>query len=566
LPRAATVSPTASLRALERLKGDFGGEAAPRKLALLLALERARLARAAEVLRLHEVLCFLRAYPDDAALLECVDRMLEAFERRADLRRHRHGLADSGIAGTEIRFRFFSPTAQWLARRWPAQLRIEWKAFDRQDRLGELLPILAHASEQPGLDECEFEIRRWVDLLRGPRETDAAFLIRRMGALGMDEFARETLYDQLDPPLRLLPGPGTPARTRAKVAVARVAFQRGPLARERPVIAEAVRRPPLAVRAVSPREGARLIDLARAAMATRERDLDVFSWGDPRDVRIVECGEGLQFAMIGAIPERRLMLEAVYGFLTLKNGVPLGYVLTGTLFGSCEVAYNVFETYRGAEAGPIYGRVLSMCRHLFGAESFMVPPYQLGHGNAEAIDSGAWWFYQKLGFRARDAAVRRLMREELARMRRDPRHRSDAATLRKLAARHVYFHLGRRRDDVLGLLPLARVGLHVTAHLAREFGSDRERGEHECAREAGAALGVRSTARWPAGERLAWRRWAPLVCVLPGAARWSAADRRALIAVIRAKGGRRESDFVRRFDGHRSLRRVIVALAVRETP
>ncbi len=40
-------------------------------------------------------------------------------------------------------------------------------------------------------------------------------------------------------------------------------------------------------------------------------------------------------------------------------------------------------------------------------------------------------------------------------MKRDPRHRSDTATLRKLAARHVYFHLGRRRDDVLGLLPLA---------------------------------------------------------------------------------------------------------------
>ena len=31
-----------------------------------------------------------------------------------------------------------------------------------------------------------------------------------------------------------------------------------------------------------------------------------------------------------------------------------------TLFNSAEVAYNVFETYRGAEAGYVYGRVLSM--------------------------------------------------------------------------------------------------------------------------------------------------------------------------------------------------------------
>lgn len=562
--RGASAPPAATLAALERLKAEFGGGAATRKLAVLRALERARLASARAVLGLHEALCFLRAYPDDAAVLAQVERMLARFDRRADLRRHARALEGSGIAGTEIRFRFFAPTAQWLARRFGDRLRIDWKEFEHAGRLGELLPLLAHYSEQPGLDEYEFEVREWVRRLKGPDETDAAFLIRRFAALGMDDFTREILYDQLDPPMRLLPGAGGPSRTHAKTPVRRIAYQRAPLARERPVIAEAVRRPPLSVRAVAPREGARLIDMARAAMVTRSRDLDVFSYGDPRDVRIVDCGEGLAFAMIGAIPERRLLLESVYGFLTLKNGVPIGYVLTGALFGSCEVAYNVFETYRGAEAGPVYGRVLAMCRHLFGADTFMVPPYQIGRHNAEAIESGAWWFYQKLGFRARDRAVLALMREELKRMRRVPGHRSDAAALRRLAEAHVYFQAGRRRDDVLGLLPLPRVGLCVTQTLARRFGSDRERGERECAREAGALLGVRSVRGWSAGERLAWKRWAPLVCALPGVPRWSIVARRALLAVIRAKGGRRESEFVLRFDAHPGLRRAIVALAARE--
>ena len=49
--------------------------------------------------------------------------------------------------------------------------------------------------------------------------------------------------------------------------------------------------------------------------------------------------------------------------------------------------------------------------------------------------------------------------------------------------------------------------------------------------------------------------------MLPGLARWKAAARRALVDVIRAKGGRRESDFVRRFDAHGSLRRALVKLA-----
>ena len=59
---------------------------------------------------------------------------------------------------------------------------------------------------------------------------------------------------------------------------------------------------------------------------------------------------------------------------------------------------------------------------------------------------------------------------------------------------------------------------------------------------------------------MAWRRWAPLVLILPGIERWNASDRRELVKVIRAKGGRRESDFVTRFDRHTKLRRAIVHL------
>ncbi len=38
---------------------------------------------------------------------------------------------------------------------------------------------------------------------------------------------------------------------------------------------------------------------------------------------------------------------------------------------------------------------------LFNVDTFTVYPYQLGYGNDEGLKSGAWWFYQKLGFRAR---------------------------------------------------------------------------------------------------------------------------------------------------------------------
>ncbi len=559
-------SATALLTRLERLRTEYGGDAARRKLELLAALERADLPNARAVARLHEVLCLWRAYPDDADVLARVERMLDAFARRRDLSRHRKELEDSGIAGTRIYFPFFPETAVWLARRWPQSLHVDWPNFGKEELLDRCLQFLGLWSETPGLDEEPLTCRGWTERMKGADETDAAFLMRRFAELPLDEFVRQTLIEELDLPLRLDPGETTPSRTRAHIALPRhrVHYQARPMTRGRPDLFAAVATPPRSVRAVPVAEGRRLIDLARSAMVTRSRDLDVFRFGDPADVRLIDCGDGLTFVAVGVRPERRLLLEAVYGFLTLKNGVPIGYVLNSALFGSAEIAYNVFETFRGAEAGVVYGHVVSAVRHLFAADTFAIYPYQLGDGNKEALDSGAWWFYQKIGFRPRDPDALRLMRRELKRMKADPRHRSSIATLKELARHNVYFHLQKQRDDIIGELRTSVIGLQVTDYLADRFGSDRARGERVCAREAAQRFGVRSFARWSPGERLAWRRWSPLLQLLRGVERWTDAERRAAVQVVRAKGGRREADFARRFDRHARLRREILRLTREE--
>ena len=139
-------------------------------------------------------------------------------------------------------------------------------------------------------------------------------------------------------------------------------------------------------------------------------------------------------------------------------------------------------------------------------------------------------------------------------MRRRPSHRSSPAVLRRLAHANLFWHAGRDRDDVIGLLPLPAAGLAVARLVAERFGGQRLLG----------TLGVRSLRGWSEGERLALRRWGPLVHVLPGLERWSAAEWRALVEVVRAKGGRRESEYVWRFDRHRRLREALRALALRE--
>lgn len=560
--KRATRSAGAALARLESLRLEFGSAPHTReKLSLLSALERATLTTADQVSRLHEVLVFIRAYPDDSRILARSQRLLQAFAKRRDLRRHRAALVDSGIAGTDTHFRFFAETARWLAARHPKELTYDWGEWEDPARLEELLPMLALHGETPGLDEYDLGIQGWLDRMRGG-VGDAAWVTARLAHRVNDPAIFERLHDGIDAPMRLAAGPNSPSRTRSRWPGARIHFQRTPLRRGRPDLAAELARPPVSVTRLSERDGQDFIDMSHEAMVTRSRDLDAFAYGDARDVRLVDCGEGLAFACIGVRPERRLLMESVYGMVTLKNGVPIGYVLTSALFGSAEIAYNVFDTYRGAEAGSIYGRVLSMTRHLFGVDSFTVYPYQLGGaGNQEGLASGAWWFYRKLGFAPRDRAARALVRREEARMARDPEHRSSRRTLEQLGEHNVYWHRDQRRDDVIGLLPLANIGLAVTDFLSQRFAATADRGVATCVREARERIGGGPTSAWSVEERQAFERWTPLILLLPGLERWSSPERSALVRVIRAKGARRESDFVRAFDAHAGLRKAIIQLA-----
>jgi hypothetical protein len=550
------------LRRLESVQAAYAPPATRAKLVLLQRLERRRFRSPRALLRFHESVCFLRAYPDSRAVRSTVDRILTGFDARRDLLRFREDLADSGVAGTPIHYPFFWPTADWLAARWPKRLRLDWEAFETAEGLTDRLPYLLPYSESPALDMLTLSPREWVAKLKHPRESDAVFLVQRFRGLAVDPFLRRKLFDDLDPPFRLEPGPDTPSRTRARYPGAPVVFQKRPLDTARPSLREAIREEPRAVRAVPPAEGQRLIDLAREAMITRARDLDVFMHGDAADVRLVDFGDGLQFAAIGASPEKRLLLEAVYGFLTLKNGIPIGYVLASAFMGSSEIAYNVFETYRGGESGAVFGRVLAMVRHLFGSDSFTLDPYQLGLGNMEGLRSGAWWFYYKMGFWPHDAGVRRLVGQETAKMKRNPGHRSSLHVLERLAAKPLFYHAARERHDVLGRLDLGAIGLAISRGLARRAGGDREAGLAAASDAARRALGVRSLARFTPGERIAWDRWAPLVVLLPGLARWTTEQKRDLVRVVRAKGGRRESAFVHCFDAHRRLRTAVYRLSL----
>ena len=95
-----------------------------------------------------------------------------------------------------------------------------------------------------------------------------------------------------------------------------------------------------------------------------------------------------------------------------KNGVPIGYVEVMWTGGVMEVGFNLYYTFRQGETAWLYARLLKLFHQQFKVEAFSIDPYQLGHENDEAIDSGAFWFYAKLGFHSTSRKIRKLAEHE----------------------------------------------------------------------------------------------------------------------------------------------------------
>jgi hypothetical protein len=110
-----------------------------------------------------------------------------------------------------------------------------------------------------------------------------------------------------------------------------------------------------------------------------------------------------------------------------------------SFFERAEVGFNLYYTFREGESAWLYARLLHVLRQELGVNVFSVDPYQLGHENAEAIDSGAFWFYRKLGFRPVDPAIAALAAREEKRIARTPGYRSTRRTLELLANGYLLY-------------------------------------------------------------------------------------------------------------------------------
>jgi hypothetical protein len=548
------------LNELERLRYCFASGDAARVAKALARAGAARYDDAPSLIRFHEVLLVLRAFPPNASVLRRAQRYLSTFWQRVErLRKAGADMDDfdplevSGIAGTTMQDALGFDLARWLVKRLPGKVEIAWDDFDDERAMGAVWPRLMPLLEEDTLAEASIPWRKWLESAQGNSSKSPAWLIDRFAELPLSEAEKGRLYDSLHMPIRWRLENSRISRTRNSRPVARVFYHDGPLI-PRPDVslaAELARQPP-ALRRLSRSEGESIMDLIREVMLVRYRELYGTTLGDPRSVVHAEVGRGVSIYLWNLPAERRLPLRAYVAGLTLKNGVPINYIEAIGLFEWIEVGFNTFYTFRGGEVAWTFAQVLRCLCHFTGATCISMYPYQLGHNNEEAIESGAFWFYRKLGFRPGRPDLRRLVEREETRIARDPKYRTPARTLRRLAEGHAFYELPGQEVAAWDGFSTRNIGHRVNRRMATGFGGNMARFQNASATSLAKIL----TTRIPADHlsRKSFENFAMIAALIPELRSWRTMEKKDLLRIIRAKLAAEEMRYLHLLQAHRRLR------------
>jgi hypothetical protein len=436
---------------LDALKTEFTPAAALKVERLLAQLSSRKLIDIDLLIRYHELLLFVRAYPHDASIVRAVENELHAFAKRVAFMEEQEidtGPLEhpevSGIAGTSVTDTFGFYIVRRLQQQHPSQISIYWEWFEDENRLAATWPRFMPLLEEDALVEANVPYRSWLAAARG-RRSELAWLIEQFDKLPKPDKERAELYDSQQLYVQWTPGFNS-SRTGMRLPGKKFFYHDGPFIERRDIDLrkELARASPKLVK-LSPAQGEKALDVAREASTIRYRELYGFTHGDPKQVYRAELGRGVHVFIMCLPAEKRLPLRTYHAVTIYKNGVPIGYFEGLSLFERMESGFNLYYTFRDGETAWLYARVLNVMHHFVRVTAFSIDPYQIGFENEEGIQSGAFWFYRKLGFRPTQPEALQLAQKEEEQIRTRKGYRTSAATLRKLARSPMIFELDENR-------------------------------------------------------------------------------------------------------------------------
>lgn len=456
----------------------FNEESALKKTQLLNDCSKIKFNSKKLIEQYHNCLIFLLGYPENEKLFFLAQKEMERlceFVRKSP-KQLRDKLERTGIAYTQTQAANSFTLIKWLLKTYPNQVSLH-----SLDETG-IHPkeIFRHA-----LSEMEFEFAfseklsplKWLENGAGSKNKKdiLIWLINHFERIDASELIKDQLFESLKIFISVFPTNKNLSKGLGNFELHKNYYHTNGLLKrfdEKEIINKKLP----AAKKLSDSEKNTVIEKARIALFLLNRETEPIVYCNSDGLLFYELEHGISIALFSILSERRLPLESYIGFMMFKNGFPMAYG-GGWLFGNRSLlGINIFESFRGGESAFVFCQLLRTYKQSFGANYFEVEPYQFGKNNPEGLQSGAFWFYYRFGFRPLDADLKSLALKESEKIQNTKGYRTSIETLKKFTNSNLAVNFN---TEQLPINP-STISEFISDQIKLKFNGDRVKAESFC--------------------------------------------------------------------------------------
>ncbi len=541
------------IRELRSISLQFGEPIRSRKIELLNTVLKFNNCKAKDILIFHDTLLSLLAWPENKTIFELAKKAMNQLTRTikniiAGNKRLERQMSGSGIAGTELTGSFSYAITRWLADEFDSDVKL-----DSSEASPETAKLFFHqlipAVEYETISSGELTLLQRIKKLKGKSKiSDIKWLVNLIEMSDLPYPTKEFLFNELKVFITWKLDHFSFNRSFICLHHRKIFYhQKLNRTPDFKNILEKKLPPPVLLSSIQKHQ---LVNVAKVTLVFLFRETDPFTYASADTVKLFELEKGYSIGLYGMKMEQRLSIESYVGYLVFKNGIPVAYG-GGWIFGErCQFGINVLEPFRSGESSYIFSQLIRTYYQYFGTKRFVVKPYQFGKNNKEALQSGAFWFYYKHGFRPEDIPLQKLAAHEWEKKKADKHYRTSIDFFKKFTNVNLISLLS---EKAVPDFDASSVSLAITHFINKTFNGNRNLAIEVCKRKTKKELGIKNLRGWSIYEKLALQQWSLLIQATLTLNTWRGYEKKQLIKLIKAKGNENEHNFILLLQKHQRL-------------
>lgn len=418
---------------------QYTPDSAARKYELLKAVSKTPFRIHKQLLEYHTLLLFTLTHAENKKTLQLAESELKRLSLFIKQHASHTLFADSGLPFTTMLTRFTQDAFNYLVKNKDVHIELESlnnEAFDLNTFLNITMPNVLKEYTTAGMSNDDI-----LDVLGVKPKDQFNFLLNEINHHKAPPLSKDLLWQSLQSFFYVKGKSKAYSKSYNRIAL-QPYFYHHDLVKHFDHFKLLGQKIPKAAK-LSSDEKSQLASVIRNSMPLAMREINTITYMNMDTLQVFHLERGLSLALYTTIPERQLPLRSFVGYSLFKNSYPVSYG-GSWIFGECSLfGLNILEEFRGGESKYLMTQILRVYIQLYNISYYEIETFQFG--NYEALQTGAFWFYYKYGFRSTDAGVNKLAEKEAEKIKQNKKYKTPISTLEKLSAYNIALQLEERK-------------------------------------------------------------------------------------------------------------------------